>query len=50
MEPPITSTVKEYLSVQTEGVRADQRQPAYNNLDVIHTICYRDRCRGLDNK
>ena len=49
MEPRITSTVKEYLSVQTEAVQADQRQRVYNNLDIIHIICYLDRRRGLDN-
>ncbi len=37
------STVKEYLTVQTEGPRSVQRQVAYYNLDMILAIGYRVR-------
>ena len=37
------STVKEYLTVQTEGQRSVQRRVAYYNLDMILAIGYRVR-------
>lgn len=39
MEP--ASTVKEYLTVQTEGKRTVKRQRSYYNLDVIISVGYR---------
>lgn len=43
-----TSTVKEYLTVQTEGKRNVQRRIAYYNLDVIISVGYRVKSlRGI---
>ena len=43
------STVKEYLTVQTEGLRKVQRKIAYYNLDVIISVGYRVKSkRGTD--
>lgn len=39
LEP--ASTVKEYLTVQTEGKRTVKRQRSYYNLDVIISVGYR---------
>jgi len=38
-----TATVKEYLTVQTEGIRSVQRSIEYYNLDMILAIGYRVR-------
>ena len=35
------STVKEYLTVQKEGIRSVKRKVLYYNLDVIISIGYR---------
>ncbi len=40
-ELQLGSTVKEYLTVQTEGKRAVQRSIEYYNLDVIISVGYR---------
>ena len=36
-----SSTVKEYLTVQTEGSRSVRREIEYYNLDVIISVGYR---------
>ena len=40
-ELELASTVKEYLTVQTEGKRKVKRQLSYYNLDVIISVGYR---------
>ncbi|MDD1686828.1 virulence RhuM family protein [Methanoregula sp.] len=42
-EHSLTATVKEYLTVQTEGTRTVQRSIEYYNLDMILAIGYRVR-------
>ena len=37
-----TATVKEYLTVQNEGVRAVKRSVKHYNLDVIIAVGYRE--------
>lgn len=40
-ELDIASTVKDYLTVQTEGKRSVKRKISYYNLDVIISVGYR---------
>lgn len=39
--PDVASTVKDYLTVQTEGKRRVRRKLPYYNLDVIISVGYR---------
>jgi hypothetical protein len=42
-------TVKEYLTVQTEGKRTISRKVSYYNLDVIISVGYRPETSRLSN-